>query len=110
MGHARALIGHAAASELAQKAVNDNLTVRDVESLARSNANGESGKKGAKSPAQTESLNADISAVQRHLEEFLGMNVRIKADKDPSTGAVTIKYRSLDQLDLLCQRLTGGDI
>lgn len=110
MGHARALIGHQSASELAQKAVNDNLTVRDVESLARANSTHQNEGKGAKAPAQGESLNADISAVQRHLEEFLGMNVRIKADKDPSTGAVTIKYRSLDQLDLLCQRLTGGDI
>ena len=26
------------------------------------------------------------------------------------SGAVTIRYRTLDQLDLICQRLTGGGI
>jgi ParB family chromosome partitioning protein len=53
---------------------------------------------------------ADIAAVQAHLEEFLGLSVRINADADPRSGAVTIRYRTLDQLDLICQRLTGGDI
>ena len=53
---------------------------------------------------------ADIAAVQAHLEEFLGLPVKIKSDSDPRTGEVTIRYRTLDQLDLICQRLTGGDI
>lgn len=53
---------------------------------------------------------ADIAAVQAHLEEFLGLPVRISADADPRSGAVTIRYRTLDQLDLICQRLTGGGI
>ena len=35
---------------------------------------------------------------------------RIAADTDPRSGAVTIRYRTLDQLDLICQRLTGGGI
>ena len=52
---------------------------------------------------------ADLEAVQRHLEEFLGLQVRIKAD-DPGKGTVSIRYRTLDQLDLVCQRLTGGEI
>lgn len=47
--------------------------------------------------------------MQRHLEEFLGLQVRIKAD-DPGKGTVSIRYRTLDQLDLVCQRLTGGEI
>ena len=58
----------------------------------------------------TAAKDADIAAVQRHLEEFLGLNVQIKTDTDPRSGAVTIRYRTLDQLDLICQRLTGGDI
>ena len=53
---------------------------------------------------------ADIAAVQSHLEEFLGLPVRINADADPRSGSVTIRYRTLDQLDLICQRLTGGGI
>ena len=45
-----------------------------------------------------------------HLEEFLGLPVRISADADPRSGEVTIRYATLDQLDLICQRLTGGGV
>ena len=44
------------------------------------------------------------------LEDFLGLKVTIAADTDPRSGSVTIRYRTLDQLDLVCQRLTGGGI
>lgn len=110
MGHARALIGHDAAEALAEEAVTRNLSVREVEKRVRS--------KGPGSPRPTEPKRAnsgsyeseDIAAVERHLEEFLGMSLKIKPDADPSSGALTIKYKTLDQLDLLCQRLTGGKI
>lgn len=111
MGHARALIGQDDATDLARKAVNDNLSVREIEKLVRKLA------KGAKAVAASPKIstgnlaeNADIVAVQNHLEEFLGLTVRIKADSDPRSGSITIKYGTLDQLDLVCQRLTGGDI
>lgn len=114
MGHARALIGHDEASAIAKQAVNDNLSVRDVEKLVRA---GSPTKNQGKSPSLSSSNlpheqveDADIAAVQKHLEDFLGLNVKIKTDTDPTSGAVTIKYRTLDQLDLICQRLTGGDI
>jgi len=53
---------------------------------------------------------ADILAVQNHLEEFLGLSIRITADADMASGTVAIRYQTLDQLDLICQRLTGGNI
>ena len=37
-------------------------------------------------------------------------SVTIHADADPRTGSVAIRYTTLDQLDLICQRLTGGAI
>jgi ParB family chromosome partitioning protein len=40
----------------------------------------------------------------------LGLKVTIQADTDPRTGSVTIRYKTLDQLDLICQRLTGEAI
>lgn len=109
MGHARALIGHDRATDLARDAVARKLSVREVEALARI---GEGVSKGARRAraSRDPAKDADIAAVQRHLEEFLGLPVRIKTDADPRSGAVTIRYRSLDQLDLICQRLTGGDI
>ncbi len=111
MGHARALIGYEGASALARRAVAENLSVREVERLVREGADGASR---ARTPARRASADtakdADIAAVQAHLEQFLGMPVRIKTDSDPRSGTVTIQYRTLDQLDLVCQRLTGGDI
>jgi ParB family chromosome partitioning protein len=108
MGHARALIGHAQAIELARRAAAQNLSVREVEKLAR--AGGDESPRRAVRSARDPAKDADIAAVQRHLEEFLGLAVQIKTDSDPRSGAVTIRYRTLDQLDLICQRLTGGDI
>lgn len=107
MGHARALIGHEEAAALAARAVRDKLSVRDVEQLAR-RANGSTRR--AARVARDPAKDADIAAVQRHLEDFLGLGVRIKTDSDPRSGTVIIRYRTLDQLDLVCQRLTGGDI
>ena len=111
MGHARALIGQDDAASLAEKAVNDNLSVREIEKLVRKVAKTVKGG-AATLPAAilAPGENADIEAVQRHLEEFLGLTVRIKADPDPKSGVISIKYGTLDQLDLVCQRLTGGDI
>lgn len=107
MGHARALVGHAEASALARRAADERLSVREVERLVRRTR-----KPVAAAPGRplADSENADIAAVQTHLEDFLGMPVRIAIDKSPQQGAVTIRYRTLDQLDLICQRLTGGDI
>jgi ParB family transcriptional regulator, chromosome partitioning protein len=106
MGHARALIGHAEASALARRAVDERLSVREVERLVK-----RTHARPPKPRGDTDGAgNADIAAVQGHLEDFLGMPVRIVTEKSPQQGAVTIRYRTLDQLDLICQRLTGGDI
>lgn len=109
MGHARALVGNVRAGEIARKVVAEGLSVREVEKLARGNAPAR--RRMPPTREVREATNdADIAAVQGHLEEFLGLPVRIKTEASPSTGAVTIRYRTLDQLDLICQRLTGGDI
>ena len=109
MGHAKPLIGNDNAVEIARKAVNDNLSVREVERLAR--GDGPKRKANAKkAPALDAADNADIAAVQGHLEEFLGLPVKIRTEGAPGNGTVTIGYRTLDQLDLICQRLTGGDL
>lgn len=108
MGHARALIGVENAAELATQAVARQLSVREVERLVR-RKDAPATQRRARSERDNAN-SADIAAVQAHLEEFLGLSVRINADADPRSGAVTIRYRTLDQLDLICQRLTGGGI
>jgi len=111
MGHARALIGTPDPAALARDVVAGGLSVRATERLARKAIRGGEGAtarraRTSRDPAQ----DADIAAVQRHLEDFLGLKVAIAADADPRSGTVTIRYRTLDQLDLICQRLTGGGI
>jgi len=111
MGHARALVGVEQAEVLAEQAVAKQLSVREVERLARKSATGNTVAAPRRARAERETADAaDIAAVQSHLEEFLGLPVRINTDADPRSGAVTIRYRTLDQLDLICQRLTGGGI
>ena len=110
MGHARALIGANDAEGLARQAVDKQLSVREVEQLMRKRIGGGNGQP-RRARLETKSAeSADIAAVQAHLEEFLGLPVKIIADADPRSGAVTVRYRTLDQLDLICQRLTGGAI
>lgn len=108
MGHARALAALPDPTPLAHEIVAKGLSVRDAERMAKRAARPESTQRRAR--AERDPANAaDIAAVQAHLEEFLGLKVTIQSDADPRSGAVTIRYKSLDQLDLICQRLTGGD-
>ena len=110
MGHARALIGCDDAVALAEDAAARQLSVREVEQLVRRKTrDGGSTPRRARSDRQTAET-ADILAMQNHLEEFLGLSIKINVDADPTSGSVTIRYRTLDQLDLICSRLTGEGI
>jgi ParB family chromosome partitioning protein len=110
MGHARALIGVEDAAQLAEQAVARRLSVREVEAMVRrASASSRASPRTAKRRS-TSDENADLLAVQTQLEELLGLPVRIVADTSPESGTVTIGYRTLDQLDLVCQRLSGGAI
>ncbi|GGD59983.1 ParB/RepB/Spo0J family partition protein [Croceicoccus mobilis] len=111
MGHARALINCEDAEVIAEQAIAKKLSVRDVERMVRKANAGDApapARRTAREPRPGE--DADILAVQTQLEEALGLPVQIQADADPASGTVTIRYKTLDQLDLVCQRLTGGEI
>ncbi len=110
MGHARALIGRDDAVALARQAVEGQLSVREVERLTRRRSRDGAAPTVRRARETAGGADADIIAVQNHLEEFLGLSIKITADADPASGTVAIRYRTLDQLDLVCQRLTGGNI
>lgn len=109
MGHARALAVLPDPVPLARETVAKGHSVRDVERLAKRALRPDVAPRRARAERDPAS-SADIAAVQAHLEEFLGLKVTIQTDPDPRTGSVTIRYKTLDQLDLICQRLTGGAI
>ena len=106
MGHARALIGYPDAEALARTIVSKGLSVRKVEALVRAARNASaSAARSAARPAAP-SPDADIAALERHLSDLLGVAVRIVHQTD-HRGCLTLDYSSLEQLDMLCQRLTG---
>jgi ParB family transcriptional regulator, chromosome partitioning protein len=107
MGHARALLGAEDAVVLAALVVKKGLSVRATESLVRRNKTGST--EGIKRPSRLNdnNIDADIRAVETHLGDLLGLKVRIIQANGSNSGSVTFDYGSLDQLDMLCQRLTG---
>jgi ParB family chromosome partitioning protein len=107
MGHARALIGAADCEKLAGEIVRKGLSVRDVERMARETREGLGHRTPRKSPESA--ANADIAVLERDLGDLLGMRVSIGHGAD-GKGSVTVSYSTLDQLDMLCQRLSGEGI
>ena len=106
MGHARALLGARDVEALAEQVVRDGLSVRETEKLAR---NAKPPRSGGRAPAREASPpDADIAALERQLADLLGLSVKI-AHSDGG-GTLTLAYSTLDQLDMVCQRLTGETI
>jgi ParB family chromosome partitioning protein len=103
MGHARALLGSENAVPLAMLVIKNGLSVRATEALVQK----ERAPTAKKGKSTGPSDNADIRAVETHLGDLLGLTVRIAQKNATGAGAVTFEYGSLDQLDMLCQRLTG---
>lgn len=106
MGHARALIGHADALALAQAAVTKGYSVRKVEALVRSPRVAAGSRHGTRGRAGAD---ADIAALESHLADMLGIRVRI-AHTAAMSGSLSLEYGNLEQLDMLCQRLSGERI
>lgn len=107
MGHARALINAPNAEELAQQIAKQGLSVRDVERLVRKSLAGDKPVSAKKRVSMSEA-DADIQALETHLGDLLGLKVKIQSNGQG--GAMSIEYANLDQLDLICQRLTGEHI
>ncbi len=103
-GHARMLVGQPNAEKLAEEIVARGLNVREVEALARevggNNAKGRAqGRKSRKRAAK----NANLIALEKRISDTLGLAVSIDARE--RGGVLSIRYRSLDQLDAVLRRL-----
>lgn len=106
MGHARALVTAKDPQALAEEVVRRGLSVRDTEKLARA-AKGQTTAKRPRGEAPAGGQDADLAALERQLGDMLGLPVAIAYDLHG--GTVTLRYSSLDQLDMICQRLSGGE-
>jgi ParB family chromosome partitioning protein len=101
-GHARMLIGQPDAERLAEEVVARGLNVRQVETIARE-ASETGGKSVKRALRRRAGKNANLVALEKQLSDALGLVVTI--DERRRGGVLTIRYRSLEQLDDVLRRL-----
>ncbi len=97
MGHARALLGIANATQqfdAARQVIKKSLSVRETEKLVKSMLDSTGTKPTKKAPKQ----NADIRRLEIEVSEKLGAKVAVHHNTNGS-GKIVINYNSLDELD-----------
>lgn len=98
-GHARTLITAEDPLALAELIVAKGYSVREAEAQARA-------AKGKKAPPKAKPVkDADTRELERSISETLGMSVSIDHKAESGAGAVTVRYKSLEDLDEICRRL-----
>jgi ParB family chromosome partitioning protein len=101
-GHARALVTTPNAAELARRVIAGGLSVRETERLAQASI---------VPPAKRAALrrtekDADTRALEADLSANLQMAVIITHDPGNGGGTIAVRYRTLDDLDLVCRALS----
>jgi ParB family chromosome partitioning protein len=109
MGHARTILTAPNPEELALEIVEKGLSVRQAEDLAKRRRPGHAEDSARTPPIRTQQASdADLVALERQLGDMLGLKVKVA--NNGNRGTVTLHYSSLDQLDMICQRLSGEQI
>jgi ParB family chromosome partitioning protein len=109
MGHARAVATAPDPEALTREVIREGLSVRQAEALAKQRKPGIADAIARGSARQAaKAADADLQALERQLGDMLGLKVQVSHKGDG--GAVTLHYSSLDQLDMICQRLSGEPI
>jgi ParB family chromosome partitioning protein len=104
MGHARAILTAPDPSALAEEIIAKGLSVRQAEARARAAKRGP----GELVLTSERKVDADLAALERQLADMLGLKVQVV--HKGQGGTVSLQYSSLDQLDMICQRLSGEPI
>lgn len=104
-GHARALVGHPMASDLARRMIQGKLSVREAERLVKA---GPTVRRASASGGTSSSKDADTVQIERELAAALGMGVNIEHKAGEEGGRLILRYRTLSQLDDLLRALSGG--
>ena len=94
-GHARAIMNSAFPEQLAEKIINENLSVRDAENLAKD-------KKVAIKKLKLK--DPDTIDLENKISEKLGLAININ-HKGKKGGSIKIDYKTLDQLEMITQKL-----
>ncbi len=104
-GHARALLAVADPELMARRIVEQGLTVRDIERIAQRESQTED--RPAVPTKKVVARDADTTALEQRLIEILGLDVQIEHRGDKG-GVLKIKYRTLEQLELLSHKLASA--
>jgi ParB family chromosome partitioning protein len=108
MGHARAVATAEDPEALTAEIVAKGLSVRQAEALAKKGRPTTAPDRARAATRAEHRSNADVDALERQLSDILGL--RVKVAHDAKGGTVSLHYSSLDQLDMICQRLSGEPI
>lgn len=104
MGQARAILTVSNPQrqlQLAKLAARRRLSVRQIEELAKAPVGDSIGEiaQPAKDRHQVD--------VETALSKALGLNVGLKPGKSKNSGTIVIKYNSLEEFDMVAERLSG---
>ena len=102
-GHARTLITAENPAQLAQQIVSGGLSVREAEALSQQREVA----KPKLTVAPAGERDADTVALERRLSDALGLSVSLAHSE--RGGKLEIRYKTLEQLDGLCVKLTGSN-
>ena len=100
-GHARALITANDPIGLAREVIKQGLSVRQTEKLAKTGT-----KRAPSNDNATPAKDADTRALENDLTAALGMRLSIDHTPGKESGVLTVKYKTLEELDELCRRLS----
>lgn len=101
-GHARTLVTAEDPAAMARRIVKDGLSVRQAEALHQEAGH----RRKSSKPAPVAEKDADTIALEKRLSDALGLKVSISNSGE--AGKVEIRYKTLEQLDAVCQRLAGS--
>jgi ParB family transcriptional regulator, chromosome partitioning protein len=105
-GQARALIGVPDPLAVAQRAVDEKLTARDLERLGGElKSKPKDGRSKATAGTST-AKSADTKALEKRIEEALGLKADLKLRGLGEQSLLTLEIRDFDQLDTVVERLT----
>lgn len=106
-GHARTLLSFANPTAMAERALKERLSVRELERLAAGDRPKRKAGKAGKSGAPGDGTKtADTKALERRIEEALGLKASLILRGLGEQSALTLEIRDYDQLDLVVERLT----
>jgi ParB family chromosome partitioning protein len=104
-GQARTLLAFDDPAAMAERALREKLTVRDLEALARAPKGGPAIKRG-RTKATEGSKTADTRALEKRIEEALGLKASLSVTGKGEQTLLSLAIATYEQLDEVVARLT----